>query len=71
MPTRIMKPFFTSNDFFGPNVTHSITAGNIRARKELANAPINEISKSRCGTRDEIPPEKEYRKLVISFKISE
>jgi hypothetical protein len=50
-------------------VTTSRTAGKIKARKELANAPINEISRSRCGTRADNPPEEKQQQKATKLLI--
>jgi hypothetical protein len=50
-------PFLILTIFLQSNVVISITAGRIRARKELSHAPISAIRRSRCGTSAESPPE--------------
>ena len=56
-PSTIMPIFFTQVTLPGWNVTSSITAGMMRARKELARAPMREINRSRCGIAADRPPE--------------
>ena len=56
-PNVMMQMFLSHMSFVGWNVTSSITGGIIRARKELANAPIREINRSRCGMSADRPPE--------------
>ena len=57
-PSTMIPMFFIQTNFPGWNVTSSITAGMIRARKELASAPMREINRSRCGIAADKPPEK-------------
>jgi hypothetical protein len=56
-PNTIMNQFLKHISLLAGNVTRSMTAGRIRARNELANAPISDIRRSRCGTRADNPPE--------------
>ena len=63
-PRTMMTMFLIHVSLPGWNVTSSITGGMIRARKELANAPMREMSRSRCGIRADNPPETERMKLL-------
>ena len=66
----MMTMFLIHVSLPGWNVTSSITGGMIKARKELANAPMREMSRSRCGIRADNPPETERMKSFRVHKAS-